>query len=170
MKWSELLKIPKWTPIDKSGLDLSEIEEDFYKISENQYCLSASYSSMSLEETPGGPFITAFLWACSEGAAKRAYLNEIESDDQVNISPPSDILPSPDKKTYKEILKGLKELGCKSVMEHSGYRIVSDGAFIHRVIESEIAAFFFRKPEHNASEIPYAIQWNLSTQKMQKMS
>jgi hypothetical protein len=161
MEWSELIKIPKWTSIHKLGLDLTKIEDDFYKLSENQYCLSAPYDSMSLEEAPGGPFITSFLWACSEGAAKRVYLNEIESDDKVNVSPPHEILPSPEKKTYKEILNGLKELRCKSVMEHAGYRIVSDGAFIHRVIESEIASYFFRKSEHDSSEVPYAIQWNL---------
>lgn len=161
MKWSELINIPKWTSISKLGVDLTEIEEDFYQISNNQYCLSAPYSSMSLEVAPGGPFITAFLWACSEGAAKRVYLNEIEGDDTVNLSPPPEILPHPDQQTYKDIVNGLKALRCKSVLEHASYRIVSDGAFIHRVIESEIASYFFRKPEYDDSEVPYAIQWNL---------
>ena len=161
MKWSELINIPKWTSINKSGLDLTELEEDFYQISKHQYCLSAPYNSRSLEVAPGGPFITAFLWACSEGSARRVYLNKIELDDTVNLSPPPEILPRPDQKTYKEILTGLKELRCKSVLEHASYRIVSDGAFIHRIIESEIASYFFRKPEYDDSEVPYAIQWNL---------
>lgn len=161
MDWSEMIRTPKWTPISKLNCELIILNDNFYKISENQYCLSAPYNSMSLVETPGGPFLTSFLWACSEGAARRAYLNNIESDDKVTVYPPSQILPYPDSKTYVSILKGLKQIGLKSVMEHGAYRIMSDGAFIHRVIESKIASYFFRSPKHDDREVPYAILWNL---------
>lgn len=133
MEWSELIKIPKWASVSDVGLDLIEIEEDFYKITENQYCFSVPYNSVSLEEAPSGPFITAFLWACSEGAAKRMYLNEIESDDGVSVLPPPEILPSPDKKSYREILERLKGLGCKAVMEHAGFEL-----FLMELLSTEL--------------------------------
>jgi hypothetical protein len=168
MDWSEVIRIPKWTPISKLDCDLMILDDYFYKLAENQYCLSAPYNSMSLVEAPGGPFLTSFLWACSEGAARRVYLNNIESDDKVEISPPVEILPYPDSNTYGGILKGLEKIGSKSVMEHAAYRIMSDGAFIHRIIESEIAAYFFRSPKYDDREVPYAIQWNLVERRMEE--
>ena len=71
MNWSKLIKIKEWTPISRLECNLIKLKEDFYKISENQYCISAPYNSMTLEEAPGGPFVASFLWACSEGAARK---------------------------------------------------------------------------------------------------
>jgi hypothetical protein len=161
MQWSDLISVKKWSSVHKSDFDMVEIKKDFYKLSDNQYCMTAPYSSSSLEVAPGGPFITAFLWACSEGAARRAYFYEIEADDKSILWPPDDILPFADNGTYGEILKGLKQFGGRSVLEHARYRIMSDGAFVDKVIESALASYFFRKADYDNNETPYAIQWNL---------
>ncbi len=160
MEWKDLVKIKEWSPANNLNIEYKKIKKGLHKISENQYLLLSPYNE-NFKEAPGGPFVNALLWSCSEGAVRRAYLMEIEQDDGTIIKPPDEIMPEPGRYTYKEILVGLKRLGCKGILEHASYRIAKDGAFIHRSIESEIALYSFRNMDFDDSEEPYAIRWNL---------
>jgi hypothetical protein len=161
MNWADIVKLRKYTSITQCDINLELLDDGIYKVSATQYCISVPYCGSSLVAILDGSFLVAVLWACSEGAAKRAYLGRIEEDDGSELIPPDEILPAPNSKSYASILNSLRYCKCNTVMEYASYRIMTDGAFIHKVIESKIALYFFRKRLKADKETPYAIQWNL---------
>lgn len=113
------------------------------------------------DRNDAGPFVTALLWAETDGAAKRAKLMEIEADDPgAASSAPRDLLPGP-ATTYGDIARTLEQQG-RAFQEYAEYRVARDGAFIHRTIEAAPYAFFFRKLEHDDSDRCYAIRFTLA--------
>jgi hypothetical protein len=131
-----------------------------YKIEDGLYLSISSFRPGTLEEDPSGPFIYGIVLAASDGAIRRAFLMDIESDGgEKLINVPTEFLPSGGAvaATYGEILRGLKNDKPKTCFETASYRIATDGRFIHREIETERFTFFFRNPEHDDSEAPYAI-------------
>ena len=44
-------------------------------------------------------------------------------------------------------------------MECASYRVMTDGAFIHKSLEHASAAYYFRSPEILSDELPFAIVW-----------
>jgi hypothetical protein len=128
-----------------------------YKIYHGIYLKLVLFNPDTFEKDPDGPFVMGVVWAASDGAARRALLMEIESDDGAMHSVPNDFLPASDATTYSTILQGLKNVNPRVCQETAAYRIASDRRFIHRIIETERFAFFFRNPKHDDSELPYAI-------------
>ncbi len=160
MEWIEFIRIREWSPLASLNIDMEIIIEGRYKISDNQYLLS-SPCNKDFIDAANGPFVTALVWACSEGAFRRVYLAEIEKDDGNIVSPPDEILPEAGKYTYRKIHEGLVKLNCKGILETASYRIATDGAFLNRSIESEIASYHFRGREYDDEEEPFVITWNL---------
>jgi hypothetical protein len=161
MEWRQLMIIPEWTPMRDLDFPMRELQEKLHQFTETVYGMTMPYKRITSDRVQDGPFLTAVLWACSEGAARRVGLREIESDDGIIISPPSELLPYRDGPTYEAIEHGLRSLGCTGVAEHIGYRFLPDGAFVHRSIDSAEACYYFRSRREDDGELPYAIQWNL---------
>ncbi len=154
------MNLPEWGPMSQIICGSQEIAPDLHKIEDSQYFLTTPYNSPSLEPALGAPFVSALLWACSDGAALRAVSKEKEKDDNLVCPPPSELVPSTDSITYGQILSRLKFQGVRGILEWAAYRM-TDGDFIHRVIASEIADYYFRGLDDDDDEIPYAILWKL---------
>lgn len=162
MDWPELKKIPKWSPLSELAPDCRPIARNLFEIDAGQYCLVTPYADHSLEVRPGGPFVSALLWSSCAGSALRAVAGEIEKDEPSALAPPAELLPAREAIGYRSILRALQNEGYKGISETASYRIATDGAFIHRAIDSEIATYYFRGLEENNDEPPYAILWKLA--------
>ena len=153
--WNWLKALPKGTPLHSLGSSMLQLDADLYRIGIGQYCIGEP------SEGNGEPALVSLLWATSDGAARRVYLNEIESDDLKNALPPRELLPLSADCSYLQIAKFLKASGARGISESASYRIMTDGLFIHKSISSNIAVYYFRSPEIVDDEHPYAILWKL---------
>lgn len=116
-----------------------------------------------MERDASSPLVTGIFWAASEGAAHRALLMDIEADDSLIGDVPEYFLPNSAGPTYGEIVEALRR-GGDSYLETASYRIATDGLFVHRTIKNEQFTFFFRGPEYNNGEKPYAAIKKLAEQ------
>ena len=162
MEIKKLINLPLGIPFSKVVREPSAgafLSSWIYRIDDGIYLSVSPFRPGSLEEDPSGPFVYGIVLAASDGAVRRAWSMEIELDDGKALDVPAEFLPSGGavKATYGEILRGLKNDKSKACFETASYRIATDGLFIHRKIETERFAFFFRKPEHDDTEPPYAI-------------
>lgn len=166
MEIEKILALPKWTPLSAVVPSLNYgqlLGSSLFPIGSRCYLHLSVFKNANLEKRKDGPSIIGVLWACDEGAAKRAIYREIEADSGVVMDVPKEFLPYDDcGPTYGDILSAEK-LNNTAVLQESGsYRISTDGRFIHRIIETESAAYFFRHAEHELSEKPYAVIKKLS--------
>ena len=159
MQWKELLALTQWMPLGRFPSHLEQLSKYLFKIDACQYCLGMPHADKTLVVKPGGPFLSALLWSCGDGAALRSVDLQIEKDENLVSSPPVDLLPGCVGNTYHEILNCLKTIGCKGISEVAGYRIATDGLFVHRCITSEMAEYYFRGRETAKDEAPHAIMW-----------
>lgn len=159
MTWKDLKALRCWTPLSEVTHSATPLGSGLYGIGQGQYLIAVPHNDR-FERNERGPFVTAVLWAETNGAAKRAKLMQIETDDSQGPSPtPDDLLPE-HARTYGEIVAVLKRRG-EEFQEYAEYRVATDGAFVHRTIEAFPYSFFFRKVEHDASDSCYAIQYTL---------
>lgn len=153
IQWSVLRALEAGSEIDVLEQGLSLIEEGVYKVSDTQYCLA----DIHIESGQTRLALVSFFWTVSEAAFRRAYSFDIEADDFAICVPPADLLPGGAARTYGQIKRALAAVGM--VMEHASYRVMSDGAFIHRSLESADASYHFRSRDDVDDEPPYAIVW-----------
>jgi len=99
--------------------------------------------------------IHAILWAASRGAAMRVWYSKIEADELQLSIPPHYVLPN-GARNYGELTRSLKENEI-SFLESASYRIMVDGAFIHKTISARGVTYYFRALTENADEVPYAV-------------
>lgn len=159
ISWELLCSVKSGVTIETLGQDVAVLDDDVYKLSESQYCLA----EIPFNSSDNIPRVISMFWACSERAFRRAYFKEVEGDDLVICNPPNELLPPKSEPTYRQILDGLKASGAKGLMEYASYRVMSDGAFVHRSIESGSAAYYFRSPDFDDNELPYAILWKMKS-------
>lgn len=164
IQWSVLRAREAGSDFDVPEQELSLIDEGVYKVSDTQYCLA----DIHIENGQKRLALVSFFWTVSAAAFRRAYSFDIEADDFAIGVPPVELLPDDAAPTYGQIKRALAAVG--RVMEHASYRVMSDGAFIHRSLESADASYHFRSRDDVDDEPPYAIVWkccavNLSTQK-----
>jgi hypothetical protein len=156
--WDDLVQIQLWTPLSAIQVPAVELSERLRKIAAHQFILVVE---SDLRGTANGPFITMAVWAESDGAALRAIELSKESDQPCESDgPPERLLPPGATASYGSIVATLREQGA-DFMESAEYRIASDGAFVHKVIHSPQANFYFRSPEEIAGEKPYAVSYRL---------
>jgi hypothetical protein len=129
------------------------LEDGVYKISDSKYFLADSLFEDGKEKIK----LVSFFWACSEPAFRRAYFRNIENDDMDKCPPPVELLPTGAEMNYGSIRGALRSLDPDHFSEHASYRVMSDGAFIHKSLESLRAIYYFRSPQIIESERPYAI-------------
>ena len=155
--WKLLCRLKSGTPIHVLNQDVTILDDDIYKISESQYC----FADIPYHSSNDTPRIVSIFWACSEKAFRRAYFKEVEGDDLVICNPPNELLPPESGPTYRQILEGLKASGARGLIEYASYRVMSDGAFVHRGIESDSVAYYFRSSDFIDGELPYSILWKM---------
>ena len=164
IQWSVIRALEAGSDVDALEQGLSLIDEGVYRTSDTQYCLADIHIESGQERL----VLVSFFWTVSAAAFRRAYLFDIDADDFAIGVPPVELLPDGTAPTYGQIKRALAAVGM--VMKHASYRVMSDGAFIHRSLESADASYHFRSRDDVDDEPPYAIVWkcravNLSVQK-----
>ena len=164
IKWSVLRELKAGDAFEAPQGLLSLIDEGVYKISDTQYSLADAV----IGNEQSSLALVSLYWAASERAFKRAYFMEVEADDLAVCVPPVELLPEGAGATYGELKRAMASVS--NVMEHASYRVMSDGAFVHKSLENSSAAYHFRSTDIMDDELPYAIIWkcrpvNLSAQK-----
>lgn len=154
-EWSSLCKLKSGDVIDVREQCVLAMEDGAYKISDVQYFLADALFCEGKEELR----LLSLYWACSEPAFRRAYYRDVENDDMAVCVPPFELLPIGSGGTYSQIKNALGALGSGKFMEYASYRVMSDGVFIHKSLESSSAVYYFRLPDIIDDELPYAILW-----------
>lgn len=152
--WPTLCKLRAGSYVDFLK-DATALEDGVYKISDAIYCLADSVLEAGAERIQW----VSLFWACSEPAFRRVYFREIENDDKAECAPPVELLPSGAGMNYGSIRDALRCLDPERSLECASYRIMSDGAFVHKTLEGRRATYYFRSAEIIESELPYAILW-----------
>ena len=153
LEWESLIQTLNGTELSMLGGERScALADDLYRFGDQRYCITnlKSINGQTITE------VVSLLWAVDDGAARRAYLAEVESDDGKERSVPQALLPLHSNGTYDSILKLARYNSASGALESASYRIMSDGAFIHRCIETNERAYYFRKTE-SPSDSPYAV-------------
>ncbi|WP_255990718.1 hypothetical protein [Chitinolyticbacter albus] len=140
-------------PLAQASSEWEEVHGELVKVQKNLFAiLDDTADGMARGEMP----IHGMLWAVSTGAALRAWFSEVEADDGATalyvVSPQLTFKPV----TYSAILSYLKISDCPYV-ESASYRIMSDGKFVHKLIETKGTTYFFRDQEITDLEAAYAI-------------
>ncbi|WP_027908313.1 hypothetical protein [Pseudomonas sp. URMO17WK12:I4] len=156
-EWSFLCRTKVWDVVDVQEQRVLAMEDGAYKISDNQYFLADVFSDEGEEKLR----LLSLYWACSEPAFRRAYYRDIEHDDMTVCQPPPELLPAGAGAAYDQIKKTISSLGTDKLMEYASYRIMYDGAFVHKCLESSSAIYYFRLQDIFDDELPYAILWKL---------
>ncbi|POA33810.1 MULTISPECIES: hypothetical protein [unclassified Pseudomonas] len=158
-EWLSLCKSKVGDAVDVRKQCVLAMEDGVYKISDDQYFLADAFFDGGKEKLR----LLSLYWACSEPAFRRAYYRDIENDDMAVCRPPSELLPMGAGATYSQIKNALGSLGSDKFMEYASYRVMSDGAFVHKSLESSSAVYYFRLHDIVDDELPYAILWKLSS-------
>ena len=158
-EWSSLCKSKVGDAVDVREQCVLTMDDGAYKISDNHYFLADAFSDEGEEKLR----LLSLYWACSEPAFRRAYYRDVENDDMAVSQPPSELLPAGAGATYSQIKSALSSLGSDKVMEYASYRVMSDGAFVHKSLESSLAVYYFRLHDIFDDELPYAILWKFSS-------
>lgn len=156
----KILSLVKWTPLRNvvGAVDPSAfIDRCLYKLGDGLYLNVTSIKPGAPKDDPSAPYVVGVYCAPDDGAAKRAIVLMIEEDHGAVLNAPSAFLPPGASARYGSIRIALKKMAPKVFLETAGYRIAKDGAFVHRMIETERFAFFFRQPKYDDHEPPYAI-------------
>jgi hypothetical protein len=155
----QILCLPRWTPFSYLGPSPESdrfVQEFLYRLADNIHLCLSPINGKSFEEE-GGPFMTGILWGCDEGAVKRAWSMDIESDQGATSVVPVELLPPSVQPTYGSILLGLKRTNPRVCIETATYRIATDGLFAFRSIQTEKFDIYFRSPAHDDLEAPFAV-------------
>ncbi len=154
--WKDLLRIRVWTPLAAVSIETTKLSENVRKIEDGKYLVVVE--SDLAGNANGGPYVTMVAWAGTDGAVLRAIDGALEADveQRANVKPPDELIPAAEASEYVSISASLKKRG-ESVLESGEYRIASDGIFLHKVVRSTNATYYFRSPEMIDGEIPFAI-------------
>ena len=150
--WDKVCGLAKGTIIDLSGLGSSDLGAGVHKISDSQYVITKT-NVFDLKAAE----VVAVYWSVSEGGFRRAYFNDLESDDGITCAPPVNLLPENAADNYGSIRKALAVDENSEFMEHASYRIMSDRAFVYRALENKEMVYLFRGFEEESQEKPFCI-------------
>lgn len=153
--WKDLLELPVWTRLNDLRTSTMKLSDSLRKIEGGKYLLVVDRDLAG--NTSGGPFVTMAVWGESDGAALRAIDGALEADLEHSsaVMPPEELLPA-EHPEYSAIITALKRRG-EPILESGEYRIASDGAFLHKVVRSSCAAYYFRSAARMRGESPFAI-------------
>ncbi|WP_146093825.1 hypothetical protein [Xanthomonas arboricola] len=159
----QLISAKKWSPLSNfiEYDDNCRIGGMLYKASEFVYFLVSKYNGSDLGGAGSGNHVASVGICGGEGAARRAFNREVELDDGTFFDVEELGIGLGKGSTYRDIINFARENG-KVVQETAAYRIAIDGAFIHRMIETEKWIFYFRSMENCDEELPYAFLGKMS--------
>ncbi|CRM52338.1 MULTISPECIES: hypothetical protein [Pseudomonas] len=152
-EWALLRELKKGDALAVPEAGLLLIDEGVYKMSVTQYCLADAIKEDGQDKLK----VLSFYWAASDAAFQRAYYRDVESDDGAVCPPPFELMPEEAGATYIEIKRALETAG--NIREYASYRVMSDGAFVHKSLEGPSAVYYFRSLGLLNDEVPYAILW-----------
>ena len=156
--WSALMTNTKWIPLRDSGIQIPHVIDGLTQLDEQTFAVVVPHDAGFRPDAPDAPFISALVRAPDISAARRAVLLEVEGDRGCALAALPEELAA-GRLTYRGLLERLTQSG-EGAREFASYRAASDGAFVHRVVESGNLSFYFRDVG-NPDEIAYAILLHL---------
>ncbi len=160
MGWTELKRTRRWTPLSQVSPQALRVSTGVYRHDPNAYLICMPYGA-DLVERPGGPFVTALLWAADDGAAMRSQAMDIEEDYRADVVPPDEMLLAPGLRTYRAIMREVRSGRHGEFKEWADYRTAMDGRFVQRTVSVGAYHFHFRSPEE-VDEPCFAVRFRLS--------
>lgn len=133
-------------------------DDHWYRLDNGVFLQISPYRNKNFDFSPEAPFIHGLLVSASDSAAMRIITFDIEGDDGVEAEFPSEILPH-QARDYRAIFEAMR--GSDFRGESASYRIMSDGKFVHKKIETEKYIFYFRAADISDHERPFAILYKL---------
>jgi hypothetical protein len=154
VSWSEIVAHTTWVARRQLTWPANEVADGLLQLADDTFAITVPYDA-HLKRSEDAPSITMFLLAPGAAAAKRAVHLAVEADvEAVALERVPDAVWS-GARSYAAICKALSATGI-AFREFASYRIATDGAFVHRVIEADDRQFFFRSPDGN-EDSAYAI-------------
>ena len=161
--WSQLMGLTQWTLLSRSGLHADHVEDVLYRVDKSAFLLCTPYDGQ-LRPLGRDVAVAAIVWAESEGAARRAVLQQLEADEARDVQPPAAVLLRPGVERYAEIRETARTGRFGSMLQAASYRN-SDGLFVDRRINLPRWTFHFRNREDNNFERCYAVQVRLASER-----
>lgn len=135
------------------------VSSNIYKYKDNFYFIVSNF--IEEKNAYGDDFyIRSYFWAESDFAARRAFSDDIENFSKSSNDLNKILISNLSDFRYSEILKWIKKSLKISFTESASYRI-SDGAFVHKKIETKMHTFYFLNRDVSDEERPYAILFKL---------
>ena len=155
--WPELLALPPWVRLSEATVRARPLVDVLFKVEDGKYLLCVPYDAQ-IKPLENDYSIAAILWAETDGAAKRAVLQQLEADVRGNATPPSEILLPGGPVQYDEVVREAKSGAHGSLLESAIYR-VGDGLFIDRTIALPRWTFHYRGRRSKGDEPCYAVEY-----------
>ena len=159
--WDDLVGLNSWTLLSKSGIAAQPLGGSLFKIDDGKYIVCVPYDAR-MAPLADDYSITIVVWAETDGAARRAVLQDLEADVRESTLPPHAMTLNGCVR-YGDLAAAAKAGGLGSVLESASYRF-SDGKFSDRRITLPVWTFHFRGQRNNAQEKVYAVQRRLPDQ------
>lgn len=164
--WSQLKRLPKWISISDIDLSYDMISPALFRVAPAAYVVAVD-APRGGRIKEDGPFLSMIAWAESDGAAKRMVNFDIEGDqaDAEQHSSPPEAMLYHGCRTFGELIRRLREKGLTNYVYNGSYRISTDGKFVFRQVSGkdlEGFRYYFRSPDDDYSEKPFAISYRLS--------
>lgn len=160
MEIEELVAIKKWARLVDVVAYVdpkSFLGKSLYRLVDGIYLQVSPFKDKEFVHSPDAPFVTGVFFIPDDGAARRVSALAIEEDQGAPLTVPSCVLPDNATAEYGNVLAALRRMRPRVCQETAAYRIAKDGKFVHRTIETERYTFYFRGPEHDDKEQPYAV-------------
>src|SRR5262245_22248225 len=93
MDWAVLFGVEGWSSLRSVPVESVHVGGVLYRCGHQAFLLAVPYRQDFVADPTAGPFVTAVVWAASEGAARRVFLMQTEMDDGASGTVPSQFLP-----------------------------------------------------------------------------
>lgn len=152
--WNLYRTVAWETPIRALAPHPTAIGPELYRIADEVYALAfPDRSEGTLQGEP--PFVSILYWAASDGAARRAAIRDVDSDDGAVSPPPAALWGEAGAPDYRSLRAYGRASRPGGILERASYRM--DGRFIHGVLDLGATEYYFREPEIDDGAVPYAI-------------
>jgi hypothetical protein len=144
LSWPELLQLAYGVPLEELSFPiLQRFNDMYYKIAEHTYLFAYQSEVEPIVRYCG------FVWVASDGVGEWVFTGNVHADDEVNIHPPRELLPSTSVTRYTAIASYGHDQDPESFQDQViGQRIVAFGDF----------RYYFRKVVPADTDYPIAIE------------
>jgi len=158
--WKLLSRVSALVPLGELGMPAMLLSRGLYRLNHGYYTMTRLRNVRS-DRHESGPLLTKLCWAPSDGAARRAVLNEVDADDGAQGKIPPSITAGWVADTYGDLLARGRASASSIVAESAAYAGTPRSRFVHKIVQVDSLEFFFRTMTFDDMERPYAVAWRI---------